>query len=124
MSIRHNHQASIPMLNWSILLNKQQLWAAKSGNLLYIYYVFNKFIFFTICIYICSQSKFLETYFMHFSFWYYIFDESTLESSLKLKMIRDKDEKLLLGISESNTTFWKKSTSFLGNQPGGYKVSL
>lgn len=38
-------------------------------------------------------------------------------------MVRDKDEKRLLEISEQNITEWKQAKAFLGNQPGGYRVS-
>lgn len=61
---------------------------------------------------------------MYFSFWYCIYDPSpTFASYLELKMVRDKDEKSLLKISEHSIIVWKKAKAFLGNQPGGYRVS-
>ncbi|TNM98369.1 hypothetical protein fugu_014615 [Takifugu bimaculatus] len=59
------------------------------------------------------------------SFWYCIYDSSLIfTSSLELKMVRDKDEKSLLKISEYSITEWKKAKAFLGNQPGGYRLQL
>lgn len=61
---------------------------------------------------------------MYFSFWYCIYDSSPIfTSTLELKMVRDKDETSLLEISEQSITAWKKAKAFLGNQPGGYRVS-
>lgn len=38
-------------------------------------------------------------------------------------MVRGTAQKDLLEISKSKTDGWENSTVFLGNQPGGYKVS-
>lgn len=37
-------------------------------------------------------------------------------------MFRDQTETDLLGVS-GETNDWKNATAFIGNQPGGYKVS-
>ncbi|XP_055359914.1 MAM and LDL-receptor class A domain-containing protein 2 isoform X2 [Betta splendens] len=56
------------------------------------------------------------------SFWYHVYDESSLISSnLKVKMIRGKTEKDLLEI-KTKTHGWENATVFIGNQPGGYKM--
>lgn len=60
---------------------------------------------------------------MCFSFWYHIYDKSSAES-LELTMIRGITEKdLEIEFSKSKTDGWKSATAFIGNQPGGYKVS-
>lgn len=38
-------------------------------------------------------------------------------------MVRGSTEKDLLEISKPNTQVWETATVFIGNQPGGYKVS-
>ena len=59
-----------------------------------------------------------------FSFWYYIYDEgSKLSSSFKLTMVRGNTEEELMPVSDSNTDVWNNATAFIGNRPGGYKVS-
>lgn len=77
-------------------------------------------------LYYCNPSllfPFLD-FFMYFSFWYCLYDPSSpLRLSLELKMVRDKYKKSLLKISEHNIIAWKKAKAFLGNQPGGYRVS-
>lgn len=79
--------------------------------------------------YIVAQASvflvFFLTYFLIcFSFWYCIYNNALHFSSfLELIMIRDKDEKSLLKISETSITMWKKAKALLGNQRGGYKVS-
>lgn len=60
---------------------------------------------------------------MCFSFWYYIYDDtSSFSSSLKVSMVRDEVEIILLEVSKANTDRWKNAKAFIGNQPGGYKV--
>lgn len=61
---------------------------------------------------------------MFSSFWYNIYDEkSSLPLSLYVKMVRGSAEKDLLEISKKQTDSWENATVFIGNQPGGYKVS-
>lgn len=38
-------------------------------------------------------------------------------------MVRGTVEKTLLEFSKSKTDGWENATAFIGNQPGGYKVS-
>lgn len=78
--------------------------------------------------YIVAQASmfFLKKFFFLpiFSFWYYIYDNTSIFSSrLELMMIRDEYKKQLLEISETSTTAWKNAKAFLGNQAGGYRVS-
>lgn len=62
---------------------------------------------------------------MCFSFWYHIYDDKPLSSlDLKLKIVRGTAAKDLLKISECNTDGWENAKVPIGNQPGGYKVSI
>nr|XP_020447005.1 MAM and LDL-receptor class A domain-containing protein 1-like isoform X2 [Monopterus albus] len=56
------------------------------------------------------------------SFWYHIYDKSSLPPHLKVIMVRGTMEKDLLDISKSMTDGWENATAFIGNQPAGYKV--
>ncbi|XP_070701014.1 MAM and LDL-receptor class A domain-containing protein 1 [Pempheris klunzingeri] len=58
------------------------------------------------------------------SFWYHIYnEESSMPSSLKVKMVRGTQAvRDLLEISKRKTDGWEKANAFIGNQPGGYKV--
>nr|XP_020490862.1 MAM and LDL-receptor class A domain-containing protein 1-like isoform X1 [Labrus bergylta] len=60
------------------------------------------------------------------SFWYHIYDNKSSSSSspLTLTMVRGSLITTLDTISKSHTDDWEKSTAFLGNQPGGYKLQF
>lgn len=59
---------------------------------------------------------------MYFSFWYYIYDVTAIvASSIELLVIGDSNP--LLKIKEKNTTVWKEARAFVGNRPGGSRVS-
>lgn len=61
-------------------------------------------------------------FFMYFSFWYYIYDVTAIvASSIELLVIGDSNP--LLKIKEKNTTVWKEARAFVGNRPGGSRVS-
>ena len=61
---------------------------------------------------------------MFFSFWFYIVDGHPSSSSgLKVKMVRGESEVQLLEPPIRKEASWENATAFIGNQPGGYKVS-
>ncbi|CAJ1072730.1 MAM and LDL-receptor class A domain-containing protein 2 [Xyrichtys novacula] len=60
------------------------------------------------------------------SFWYHIYDNksSSSSSTFELTMVRGLTTAKLHEISKSHTDNWEKSTAFIGNQPGGYKLQF
>lgn len=132
-----NKVVSLKRLIWSILLTTWQLWDARSGtknNLLYVRYVFCwqcismislEFVL-TLSYSLCALLPvFVIRLSMCFSFWYHIYDyeSSPTSAPLKLTMVRGTTEEDLMEISKSKTDGWENATAFIGNQPGGYKVS-
>lgn len=59
---------------------------------------------------------------MYFSFWYYIYDvDGMYTSSIELTVVGDSNP--LLEIEEKSTSAWTEARAFLGNRPGGSRVS-
>lgn len=114
----HKTQCSVAQLKWSIPLAKQQLWVVKSG----IWWVTHDSVLDCIAGQV-SFFPFCEAFFfMYFSFWYYIYDVTAIvASSIELLVIGDSNP--LLKIKEKNTTVWKEARAFVGNRPGGSRVS-
>lgn len=79
---------------------------------------------FTVCTASVMNQVFVISLLICSSFWYHIYDDtSPLSLSLNVKMIRGSTMKDLLKISKPKTHGWENATVFIGNQPGGYKVS-
>lgn len=59
---------------------------------------------------------------MYFSFWYFINDVDVIvASTIELKVIGDSNP--LLKIEKKSTTAWTEAKAFVGNRPGGSRVS-
>lgn len=60
---------------------------------------------------------------MCFSFWYHIGDDKALWT-LKVILLRDKKQYLLLNLNEKKKDGWENAKVFIGNRPAGYKVRI
>ncbi|XP_075875933.1 MAM and LDL-receptor class A domain-containing protein 1 [Nelusetta ayraudi] len=57
------------------------------------------------------------------SFWYHIGDDKALWT-LKVILLRDKKQYLLLNLNEKKKDGWENAKVFIGNRPAGYKLDL
>ncbi|XP_031666604.1 MAM and LDL-receptor class A domain-containing protein 2 [Oncorhynchus kisutch] len=61
----------------------------------------------------------------HISFWYHLYDDSSVSARMYLKMIRTTGSTELLMISKpQQNRGWENATAFIGNQPGGFKLEF
>lgn len=77
---------------------------------------------------ICQTCSMLILYvvwlLMCFSFWYHISDGNPSTWALRVKLLRDKKEYLLLNLDEKEKDGWENAKVSIGNRPAGYKVRI
>lgn len=62
--------------------------------------------------------------FCFFSFWYQVQEiDAFRDVKFVVKMLKGESETELMSLSKAKTEGWENAMAFIGNQPGGYKVS-